>query len=68
MSSLVEMPGSCGDITIRAGITFVTARKGNYANNCISKGQSGSCGTVTIDSSLTVYNFGEHVYISPTAP
>lgn len=31
-------------------------------------GQSGSCGTVTIDDSLTVEYFGEYVVISPTAP
>ncbi len=60
--------GTCGVITIGAGITFVTARKGNYANNCIGKGLSGNCGTVTIDPSLTVANFGNDVYISPTAP
>ncbi len=59
---------TCGAITIGAGITFVTARKGKYANNCIGKGLSGSCGTVTIDPSLTVEYFGDDVYISPTAP
>lgn len=59
---------TCGGITIGAGITFVTARKGNYANNCIGKVLSGSCGTVTIDPSLTVEYFGDDVYISPTAP
>lgn len=59
---------TCGDITIGAGITFVTARKGKYAFNCIGIGLSGNCGTVTIDPSLTVENFGDDVYISPTAP
>ena len=60
--------GTCGDITIGAGITFVTARKGDNAYNCIGKGQSSRCGTVTIDDSLTVENLGDYVYISPTAP
>lgn len=43
----------CGTITITDGVTKVTATKGESAYDCIGRGNSGSCGTVTIGG--TVY-------------
>ena len=43
---------NCGNITIGAGVTSVTATKGNEAQNSIGKNHSdtkGTCGTVTIE-------------------
>lgn len=41
--------GPCGDITITNGVTKVTATKGSSAQQCIGKGESSDCGTVTVD-------------------
>ena len=46
--------GPCGDITITNGITKVTATKGSSAQQCIGKGESSYCGTVTFGTA-TVY-------------
>ena len=43
----------CGTITITDVVTKVTATKGESAYDCIGRGNSGSCGTVTIGG--TVY-------------
>ena len=40
--------GGCGDITITKGVTSVTAVMGSDGVYSIGRGQSGSCGTVTI--------------------
>ena len=47
--------GGCGDITIGAGITRVVATSGNAGADPIGKGagSQASCGTVTVDPSLT---------------
>ena len=39
---------TCGDITITADVTSVTATKGKNATNSIGAGNSGTCGTITI--------------------
>ena len=44
--------GDCGNITITTGVTKVTATKGSDSPNSIGKGNSGSCGTVTIGCTL----------------
>lgn len=41
--------GPCGHITITNGVTKVTATKGASAQQCIGKGESSDCGTVTVD-------------------
>ena len=41
--------GPCGNITITNGVTKVTATKGSSAQQCIGKGESSDCGTVTVD-------------------
>ena len=45
---------SCGDITIAATVTSVTATKGSNAPNSIGAGDVGSCGTVTIEPGANV--------------
>jgi uncharacterized protein (TIGR02145 family) len=42
------MGKTCGDITITAGVTSVTATKGSSAPNSIGAGYGSFCGTVTI--------------------
>ena len=46
--------GSCLNITITSGVTKVTAKKGDYADYSIGKGQGSDakCGTVTIGCTL----------------
>ena len=61
-------PGTCGDITIGAGITYVLAWKGQDAYNNIGLGTPGECGTVSIHDSLTVQEWDEYIIISPPAP
>ena len=39
---------TCGDITVTADVTSVTATKGKNATNSIGAGNSGTCGTITI--------------------
>ena len=56
---------NCGTIVIAGG---VIKAMGGFGAAGIGSGYRGTCGTVTIDPSLTVKNFGEYVYISPTAP
>ena len=46
--------GHCGDITITNGVTKVTATKGSSAQQCIGKGETSDCGTVTFGTA-TVY-------------
>jgi hypothetical protein len=45
---------SCGNITITAGVTSVTATKGSEAPNSIGAGSGGTCGTVSIASGANV--------------
>ena len=44
----------CGTITITAGVTSVTATKGQQAPNSIGAGLGGTCGTVSIASGANV--------------
>ena len=44
---------TCGDITITADVTSVTATKGKNATNSIGAGNSGTCGTITIGGKET---------------
>ena len=44
---------TCGDISISN--TYLTAKKGSSATDCIGRGNSGSCGTVTIGG-VVYYN------------
>ena len=46
--------GVCGAILITAGVTQVTATKGEDATNSIGAGVSGTCGTVTIEDGANV--------------
>jgi hypothetical protein len=46
--------GPCGVITITNGVTKVTATKGASAQQCIGKGETSDCGTVTFGTA-TVY-------------
>ena len=39
---------TCGDITVTADVTSVTATKGKNATNSIGAGKDGTCGTITI--------------------
>ena len=48
------MRGTCGDILITAGVTQVTATKGNNGSNSIGAGNQGTCGTVTIEPGANV--------------
>ena len=43
----------CGDITIGAGVTSVTAEKGSGATNSIGVGKAGTCGTITVGGTVT---------------
>ena len=45
---------TCGDITITADVTSVTATKGKNATNSIGAGNSGTCGTITIEDNSKV--------------
>ena len=47
---------TCGNITITAGVTSVTATKGPYGNtpNSIGAGLNGVCGTVYIEPGANV--------------
>ncbi len=49
---------TCGDISITADVTSVTATKGSSSPNSIGKGLAGggtqNCGTITIDPSANV--------------
>ena len=48
---------TCGDIFIAKTVTSVTATKGRYAPFSIGPGQSGTCGTVTVEPGANVtYN------------
>lgn len=44
--------GPCGNITITNGVTKVTATKGSSAQQCIGKGETSDCGTVTIGGTV----------------
>ena len=48
------MRGTCGDILITAGVTQVTATKGDSDSNSIGAGYQGTCGTVTIEPGANV--------------
>ena len=50
----VDGDSACGDITITAGVTQVTATRGADATNSIGAGVNGDCGTVTIDPAANV--------------
>ena len=52
---------TCGDITITADVTSVTATKGKNATNSIGAGNSGTCGTITIGGKV----YADGVTISP---
>jgi hypothetical protein len=52
---------TCGDITITADVTSVTATKGNNATNSIGAGNSGTCGTITIGGKV----YADGITISP---
>ena len=61
-------PNTCGDITVTADVTSVTATKGKNATNSIGAGNSGTCGTVTIGGDATTYAAGvaESPFVYPT--
>ena len=49
------MNSTCGDITIKNGVTQVTAIKGEGCENSIGKGaDGGTCGTITIEDGANV--------------
>ena len=52
---------TCGDITVTADVTSVTAMKGNNATNSIGAGNSGTCGTITIGGKV----YADGITISP---
>ena len=52
---------TCGDITITADVTSVTATKGKNATNSIGAGKDGTCGTITIGGKV----YADGVTISP---
>ena len=52
---------TCGDITITADMTSVTATKGKNATNSIGAGKDGTCGTITIGGKV----YADGVTISP---
>ena len=52
---------TCGDITVTADVTSVTATKGKNATNSIGAGNSGTCGTITIGGKV----YADGVTISP---
>ena len=52
---------TCGDITITADVTSVTATKGKNATNSIGAGNSGTCGTITIGGKV----YADGITISP---
>jgi len=53
---------SCGNITITAGVTKVTAIKGNSSNCSIGFGSGGSCGTVTIGGTVHAGGINDDSY------
>ena len=55
---------SCGDITITADVTSVTATKGNYAPNSIGAGggTNNTCGTVTIGGVVGAISTSPYTY------
>ena len=59
---------TCGDITVTADVTSVTATKGKNATNSIGAGKDGTCGTVTIGGDATTYAAGvaESPFVYPT--
>ena len=52
---------TCGDITVTADVTSVTATKGKNATNSIGAGKDGTCGTITIGGKV----YADGVTISP---
>ena len=52
---------TCGDITVTADVTSVTATKGKNATNSIGAGKDGTCGTITIGDKV----YADGVTISP---
>ncbi len=61
-------PNTCGDITVTADVTSVTATKGKNTTNSIGAGKDGTCGTVTIGGDATTYAAGvaESPFVYPT--
>ena len=57
---------TCASITITDGVTQVTATKGSSATNSIGAGNNGTCGTITIDPSLSDVTSGNTRTISHT--
>ena len=57
---------TCGDITITADVTSVTATKGKNATNSIGAGNNGSCGTVTIGGKTGAITQSPYIYPAPT--
>ena len=55
----------CGDITITAAVTLVTATKGSGATNSIGAGENGTCGTVTIGGNVGAKTASPYIYPTP---
>ena len=55
---------SCGNITIKKGVTYLKATKGNNANNSIGSGKGGACGTVSVLGIETGSIEGDYIYDS----